>query len=683
MKQHAQRFILFACIMLLVLQGYVLGATAEATIDLRGIDWNQVPSQGLKEVWEFYPGVLLYPGDFSTSRVKPYLSPISQRQWVDKKIANLPVYGFGTYRVLLQLDPGVGDLALLPGIINSSASIWYDGKLLARYGNPGTGPSSTTMGWENTIHPLPPLPAERSKAELVIQVANWGDPSPSFAELPLVGKHRTLMVERNGRQAMYFLLIGFCLAFGIYHFFRFAFRSQEITYLIFTGICWTLALRIAMGDSMPLLSVFPALGWEASLRINFATFPLLVFFTAAFMGTFFSNRLSGPYLVAAGTGSLAYLALVALAPLTIFGEWLLWYQIYTILIGLIAITMVLSALIQRRTGAVIFSIGFAGLFAAAIHDIVIVSMRIPSPSLALYGIVFFMVAQALVLSRHSASLVKTTEELSRNLQIINTAQARFLPRELMNQLKKNFVTDIAAGDCIQSPMAILVLEYDVSFTDHSAKEGLSAALNAIHTAMGPLIREHHGFVNQYQAHGLVALFPEGPHQALTCALEAIKAGRRGILREGSPLAIHTAIHHGEILLGLLGESERMNGEIMTHHLADTRKMLDKGKKLGSLVTVSHDAAGRMGILDGWQYRQIGALVFEHKAQAIYDFFDADPQESWKSKRASKRLLLLALRAQALHRKDEAENLFRQVLAKSPRDPVARYHLDKLGVSGNE
>lgn len=666
-----------ALLLILIAPSVVFATPGTAIKDLRGQDWsNGVPVE-LKEQWEFYPGVLIYPDGFSSNRVQPYLSSLSRRQWVDKKLASLAVFGFGTYRLTLKFDESIPPLALLPGVINSSATVWYNGEVIARYGKPGNSPETTDHGWFNSIHSLPVLKEGQHEAEVLIHVANWGDPSPSFAEIPRIGTLDTLMTFRNGTQALFFLLIGFCIAFGLYHLFLYFFRSKEKTYLIFTGICWALAVRIAVADTMPALSVFPALGWEASMRANFATFPLLVFLAAAFMGTFFSSRLSGPYIIASAAGCLAYLCLVLLAPVHVFAEWLLWFQIYAILIGLIAITVVLSALIQRRTGAVIFTIGFAGMFAAAIHDIVAVSMRIPSPSIALFGIIFFMVAQALVLSRHSAQLAKTTEELSRNLQVVNTAQARFLPRELMSQLKKDYVTDINAGDCIQSPMAILVMEYDISFTGHSAKEQLSAALNAIHQAMGPVIRSHGGFVSQYQAHGLVALFPDGPRQGLTCAFDAIKSGREGRLRSGSSLDIHCALHYGDVLLGLLGELERMNGEIMSHHLSDARKMLERGKKLAALTIVSQEAAGRLGILDGWQYRRIGTMGFEDSTQAIFDFFDADTLPVWKAKRSCKRLLSLALRAQALRRPAEAEKLFRQVLAKSPQDLVARYHLGKI------
>lgn len=98
--------------------------------------------------------------------------------------------------------------------------------------------------------------------------------------------------------------------------------------------------------------------------------------------------------------------------------------------------------------------------------------------------------------------VKTQLELHR----INEATGKFVPNEFLYALGRARITEVNLGDHAHREVTVL-------FSDIRNYTGLSESMdpednfklvNAFSGRMGPVIREHRGFINQYQGDGIMA-----------------------------------------------------------------------------------------------------------------------------------------------------------------------------------
>ena len=116
-----------------------------------------------------------------------------------------------------------------------------------------------------------------------------------------------------------------------------------------------------------------------------------------------------------------------------------------------------------------------------------------------------------------------------------------------------------------------------------------AFINAYLERMGPVIRDHNGFIDKYIGDAIMALF-ESADDALRAGLamletlEAFNAERRAAGQE--PIGIGVGINTGILMMGTIGEKHRMDGTVISDavNLASRIESLTKTYHVGLLVS---------------------------------------------------------------------------------------------------
>src|SRR6185436_18219191 len=104
---------------------------------------------------------------------------------------------------------------------------------------------------------------------------------------------------------------------------------------------------------------------------------------------------------------------------------------------------------------------------------------------------------------------------------IHEVTKKFVPNEFISLLGKTVITDVKLGD--QAEKIVTVLFTDIrDFT--SLSEKLTPGENfrfvsSFNERLGPVIRKHNGFINQYLGDSIMAIFPGHPENALHAAIE--------------------------------------------------------------------------------------------------------------------------------------------------------------------
>ena len=192
------------------------------------------------------------------------------------------------------------------------------------------------------------------------------------------------------------------------------------------------------------------------------------------------------------------------------------------------------------------------------------------------------------------AMADTIQRYSSHLEALLSAYGRFVPQKFLGLLKKGSILDVKLGDQTEKEMAVLFSDI-VGFT--SLSETMSPFenfnfLNSFLRRMGPRIRTAGGFIDKYIGDGIMALFPEKPDDAFTAAVgmqEALVEYNIHRARSGyRPISIGVGLNAGKLMLGTVGEHERMDGSVISDAVNLCSRLQGLTRVYGSaILTTGH------------------------------------------------------------------------------------------------
>jgi two-component system sensor histidine kinase ChiS len=193
--------------------------------------------------------------------------------------------------------------------------------------------------------------------------------------------------------------------------------------------------------------------------------------------------------------------------------------------------------------------------------------------------------------------------------------------------------------------------------------------------MGPVIRDHNGFIDKYIGDAIMALFSNADDAlraglAMLDALDQFNAGRRAAGQQ--PIAIGIGINTGSLMLGTIGERHRMDGTVISDavNLAARVESLTKDYKVPLLI--SEYTWRQLADPKAYDVRPIDVVVVKGKTRpvTIFEVYQRDPPSERAAKGRTRELLQSGI--EALSRRDAAaaQRCFRQCLELAPQDAAA-------------
>lgn len=205
---------------------------------------------------------------------------------------------------------------------------------------------------------------------------------------------------------------------------------------------------------------------------------------------------------------------------------------------------------------------------------------------------------------------------------LTQAYGRFVPQEFLRFLHKKSIIDVALGDQVKKEMSVMFADVR-SFTSLSEKMTPKETfdfINRLLGTIGPLIRQHNGFIDKYMGDGIMALFPETADDAVQAALGMQK--QMVVLnaeREGAgATAVHIGIgiHTGDLMLGTIGDAERMEGTVIADAV-NTASRLEGVTKIYEVgIVISQATYQRLANPGRYQTRPLGQVFVKGKEEAV-------------------------------------------------------------------
>lgn len=260
---------------------------------------------------------------------------------------------------------------------------------------------------------------------------------------------------------------------------------------------------------------------------------------------------------------------------------------------------------------------------------------------------------------------------------------RFVPKQFLQFLGRSSIEDIRLGDAVEKRMTILFSDIR-SFTTLSEKmtpEENFRFLNSYLKRMGPIIRRHNGFIDKYIGDAVMSLFPEEPERALRAAIEMqaeIREYNRHRMRQGyDPLNVGMGIHTGALMLGTIGEQERLEGTVISDAVNLASRLEGLTKQYDAAILISQDTLFALPDPGAYKFRVLDQVQVKGKEEKVSVVEILDGRSEYLIELFEKTRADFDKGISLFHSGDAAAmTSFQRVLAINPADRAAQIYLER-------
>jgi class 3 adenylate cyclase len=652
----------------ILLFSQVYGLSAE-TIDIS--IWDKQPLQliDIKGPWDFFPNDLIHPSQMQDGRSS--LQKTFPYSWREN--------GVGTFRLKIEgLQPGVRYALIVPHIISASRIFWNGEKILDN--------GYVSQVAQNEIpRPIPSTVFIDSKEsnEIIIHVSNFHYYKAGVFGIFQIGREAYINEIHYRKDLFQFFFIGSLTIIGIYNLFIFLLRRNDFPPLYFALLALLVAFRTSITEGQHFPRMFPGIRYEAIFRIEYLTTYLGVPIYATLIRSFFPLEFGLAFLSSTYFVSLFFL-LSLLFPSVVFSKFLFLFQYFTMMVIIYSIYSMIKAYQSNRDGAIALIVGAIGCGAAVINDILMSLFNIPSVHLTHMGLLFFSLSMAMVIALRYSNTYNRVKTLSTYIQETNSAYSRFVPKEFLNFLNKENITEVSLGDQTQKEMTILFADIR-SFTELSEKMSPKENfdfLNAYLKRVGPIVREHNGFIDKFIGDGVMALFPNSPEDAVNCAIKIQNQirmyNKERLIDNYNLIKVGIGIHTGKLILGVIGENERLEGTVIGDAVNLASRMEGLTKMYDANVLISESTLQKIADPSRYNFRILEQVQVRGKNEpvSIFEVFDGNSDYLVNILKDTRNDFERGIYSYLAKDYQKAIQFFTKVLYKNPGDTPSKLYLEK-------
>lgn len=274
------------------------------------------------------------------------------------------------------------------------------------------------------------------------------------------------------------------------------------------------------------------------------------------------------------------------------------------------------------------------------------------------------------------------DEIEKN-ERLRKAAYRFVPKQYLDYLGKEEITEIDLGDQVQKTMSILTMRIrnfsELSKAMNGAPKENFDFINAFIARVSNVLHENGGLINTYQGHQIVALFPDSPLSALTAAvamrreIAAYNEGRSQ--KDRVPVDISIGLQSGDLMLGIIGDDHRYEGTAISEDVHVSGALERVTMQIGSSLLIPKAVLNSMDRLPDLAMRDLGRIKLPgmDEPMELCDIYETDDPELRRLKHKSKDAFENAVRMYQQSRFQDARFAFVQLLKENQRDEAARLY----------
>jgi adenylate cyclase len=574
-------------------------------IDLRAWNFSRDGVVRLDGKWLWYWQQLISPGGSAKSSDSSEIAapPIADGLFYIPQIWNgrvmngkaLSGNGYATFRLKVRLSAGTR-YALLARFCSGAYRLYVNDQELAVCGTLGKSRDTTVSGCSTKT---PTFVSNGSEDLITLQVANFHHTRGGPRSGLMLGSAEQIRMMQERRLIFDGFVFGGLGLISIYSLTNFLLRRGDAAPLYLAVCCGLLSMWIGMQGPLMFSILFPRAPWNLLIRLEYLGLYLAPVAVGGLVRSLYPREAPRFIFDSFAVMFCGLAATVFLAPPWLFTKTLGAYTALVNLFACLCLIVSLRAALRRQVEAALSVLGFAPMWGGVIIDAVATFYPQNFEPLTPLGMLFLILTQALLLARRSARAHMLTEAQAYQLVRLNAAYYRFVPKEFLRLLGKDDITSVQLGDQVQREMTVLFADVRdfTALSERMTPEENFAFVNQLLLGIGPLIRKHRGFIDKYMGDGIMALFPGQPADAVRASLEIhvglarVNARRRE--RGESVIRVGVGVHCGSLMLGTVGEPQRMDGTVISDVVNTAARIESLTKTYGVTVLLSEQVVAAL------------------------------------------------------------------------------------------
>jgi class 3 adenylate cyclase len=278
--------------------------------------------------------------------------------------------------------------------------------------------------------------------------------------------------------------------------------------------------------------------------------------------------------------------------------------------------------------------------------------------------------------------IREAKEKEEAMRRIYEVTNKFVPHEFIRSLGRNVITDVQLGDQVEKIVTVLfsdIRDYTTLAEQMTPEENFSFVCS-FNERIGPIIREHHGFINQYLGDAIMAIFPGKASDALAAAVDMQKAvqelNANRFLKNKTPIKIGVGMHTGPLIMGITGDQDRLDATTIadTVNTASRLESLTKHHKVEILL--SEASVNNLANQEDFHLRHLGPVQLKGKLDPIniYECFNGGDENDIRKKLTALPYFKQGMFDYFNRSFNEASDKFYRVLEIYPEDTTAKLFL---------
>ncbi len=434
----------------------------KGVIDLRSWDFSIAGPVDLKGEWKFYWENFLGFDEFAEH---PEFAPIyiqSGGVWNNTVVngRELPGTGYATYRLKIMTSGAQTRMGLKILDVSSACRVYINETLVYQAGVPGESEEKETASYFPAVL-LVTVPSD--EFEVIVHVSNFHYWMGGMWENIRFGKVSDLQAEREKSLVVSSMLFGAIWIIGFYHISLFLLRKKDKAPLFFGVFCLLIGLRAILHDEEYIHILFPGMSFGLHVVLVYLTIYLSLPVFIRYMRMLFPDEVSDKVDKGVWGISLIFSLIVIIFPPRWFTLTLPVFHGVMALLSVYCCFAVIRTVFLKRAGALVFCIGFLILVSTVINDILYTRMVIFTGYYIPVGMVFFLFAQAFLISQRFSKAFETVERQGHELDEENRQR-----RMIENDLKKSEAKYRQMIDLLPIPVAEYDFDYKVLYANQMA-----------------------------------------------------------------------------------------------------------------------------------------------------------------------------------------------------------------------
>lgn len=279
--------------------------------------------------------------------------------------------------------------------------------------------------------------------------------------------------------------------------------------------------------------------------------------------------------------------------------------------------------------------------------------------------------------------IKEVQEKEAAMRLINEVSGKFVPYEFIGALGHTVLTDVKLGDQVEKIVTVLfsdIRDY-TTLSEQMTPEENFRFVCSFNERMGPAIRKHNGFINQYLGDAIMAIFPGNAADALCASIEmqkkVVEFNAERNENGQQPIQIGVGMHTGPLIMGITGDADRLDATTIsdTVNTASRLESLTKLYKTG--IILSEASLEQIIQKEKFHLRSLGLVQLKGKQNHIniHECFSGNTEEDIFKKQKTLSTFNQGMYNYLNSSFGAAEQAFLSVAAVHPEDRTAEFFLN--------